>query len=137
MLPTRNEILNATNQQLNSWVAEYVMELRNVHHADGKEYMGRFDFAEQGDLIYDNGDEGTAFIHSYLPNYAEDISAAWKVAEKMPFFQLTGNSATIWYARVNKDRVSDKSAPRAICIVALLAVLNCERIGAMDEKEVL
>jgi len=66
-----------------------------------------------------------------LPEFSTDISAAWKVVEKMNNGLWLENHGVIWMAKFPfKDNgywmVSGNTAPLAICRAALLAVMEKE-----------
>ena len=143
MKPTRDEILNATPAQLREWVAVDVMKLSNVRKAEGGEYMARFDFADEGDLIYDTGNV-VGWDTAYVPNYPEDIAAAWPIIEKLEIdprvilTDVTRASETgtyeglKWNVRMRAIEThgywnaSAETVPLAICRAALLAMLEKE-----------
>jgi hypothetical protein len=129
MKPTRDEILNATNEQLNGWVAEYVMG--TPARVVAREYSGKNLLRTRYEIYY-----GGQFVD--LPNYAEDIAAAWEVVEKwrkeraqILDFDLrweNGHYACCFQADTGHDIVNfvadAQTAPRAISIASLLAVLD-------------
>jgi hypothetical protein len=58
------------------------------------------------------------------PNYAESISLAWKVVEKLKdkhLFKLAQSLEGKWYADFSDNQVYDESAKIAICLAALKA----------------
>jgi hypothetical protein len=77
---TREQIMNATPAQLCEWVAVDVMGLKDVTRASGGEFVGIEGLAESGELIY--GKSALA-RWDYVPNYPEDIAAAWQVWNKL------------------------------------------------------
>ena len=104
-----------TDRELDALVAEKVFLYRLEKVANGY---------ATGIIL---GPSGTSMS---VPNYSTDIATAFRVLEELPGLKGIGYGPARkdWtaYFQINIDhpthRASDKSAPRAICLAALLAV---------------
>lgn len=101
--------------QMDAWVAEYVMGLPNVHMCEG--YL-----IHTQDSIQWNGAPVVDF-------YSTNITAAWRLVEKMQGFELEYehggfSRAEVHYAGDEWRNAWAETAPLAICRAALLAVLE-------------
>lgn len=106
---------------LDALIAEKVMDFKYVH-AFEFEHGGK---SQHGIIMTENSTY-------FLPPYSTDISAAWKVVEKMQkndwaiildnMQDYLGN----WQAHFEKDKfvetAESESVPHAICLAALKAV---------------
>lgn len=120
------------NNELNALVAERVMNLRNVRL-----------FMDSNMFVYDDirtyainihGKETITYQPVPIPNYANDIAAAWQVAEKLRLVvrpTVTGQwcaavlfsgSGRAGCSTVEETYAEARTAARAICLAALKAV---------------
>lgn len=95
-----------TDNELNALVAKRVMDAYNV-----REFSGEWTQVDPG--LYQ------------LPDYANDIAAAWQVVEKLPYYvEISKTSDGRYFCKVNPMEATAQAdtAPRAICLAALDAV---------------
>lgn len=134
MKPTREQILEASNEQLSEWVAEYV-----THSVPCDKWKPFMPFSYSKDV--DCGHE-RCHPEKKSPRYADDISAAWDVVrwanknkisvEVVSHYYSKGGDCicTMWSNNdeceiLGLDSVTFRAdtETKAICVTALLAVL--------------
>lgn len=133
-----------TDRELNALVAERVMGLRNVRVYTGHEDLSREHICGEGigaGFIYDRHYSDYGYEVCNVPDYCNDIAAAWRVALKiasMSGYGVTihvgdevwiektvetddGSNHLITWQDVARVGTSEGDA-RAICLAALKAV---------------
>lgn len=133
MTLTREQIEQATNEQLREWVAEYVMKLpvtkKTVHKKD--------DFSSSRRVSYYNIVETWAG-NSLIRNYPEDIAAAFSALDKLAthgwYWTLVNHAIPYRSFECSLSHPSprrgcylkDDTKERAICKAILLAIMELE-----------
>ena len=115
--------------ELDILVAEKVMKLKVVKNKSGSKYGG-FYYSIGRPYWYD--DQGDMKLENPVPNYSDDIVAAWEVVEKMrrKIFRIETDSMlwTIVIHKMDKRGIKSYQAamsdsfPHAICLAALKVI---------------
>ena len=127
-----------TDSELNALVAEKVMGLKNIRSYTGHEYLSREHICDEGvgaGFIYDRYYSDHGYEVCNVPDYCNDIAAAWSVVDKMEslYYECEVYQGSAFCERQVKFWKSDnqgdslsyatsESLPRAICLAALKAV---------------
>ena len=128
---TRDEVLNASNEQLNKWVGVYVfgMEDKENKHISVCPNCGNTDLwiGENRSRCGDCNE----WVYSWYKDYSGDILAAFELLGDRDItlhHHIFGDG--LWYATIHKSEKSmaiyacAETAPLAICKVILLAVMK-------------
>lgn len=106
-----------TDNELNALVAEKVMK-HTIQWVNDVPFLSyKRGTAPGSPYVLSDGTE----LHS-VPNYANDIAAAWQVVEKLPYYIEIGKTSDgRYFCKVNPMEVTAQAqtAPRAICLAAL------------------
>lgn len=103
-----------TDNELNEMVAEKVMGFVKLRYVYPSPYPNN-----DGVLL------GTVYgQENPIPDYVNDIAAAWQVVEKLPYYvEVSKTSDGRYFCKVNPMEATAQAntAPRAICLAALEA----------------
>jgi hypothetical protein len=120
---------------LDAAIAEKVMGWTRIHPAKARDLDGyrgagsgptyrRLEAPEYG--CESSRADGLVEVTGHCPRFSTDISAAWKVVERMrgrgQFFSLAAMPGAVYEAKLGTCAAFELSAPHVICLAALKAV---------------
>lgn len=122
MTLTREDILNqTTGRKLDRWVQEHIFKVD----------LSEFHWERKGKSMFKETDVGVVWVE--IPDYSEDISAAWEIVERLKaknwqyVIASEGEKVDVtfyWDPHRMEGCLFDCKLPEAICKAALLAVLD-------------
>lgn len=135
---TRDEVLSMpAGSEMDALIAEKVMGMELARPL-GEHFVSHDMAIDAGDMMLEGQSMGVEWEYMQPPPFSSDISAAWKVVEKMRELYdvvIDLDSDLVSCKLLNYVESGDyrtlvveqiyKSAPLAICRAALLAVSEC------------